>query len=109
VAATVGHFGGHPQKDVNWVRAYLRAAVLTYARACVPGACVQVLEKLELALSAEKLAQAADRLAEALPLIGMAPHGSLETPGQRCGLLHEPDRLFIVEQGKGGGASRTIG
>jgi hypothetical protein len=39
----------------------------------------------QLALSAEKLAQAADRLAEAtarLPVIGMAHHESLESPGQ---------------------------
>jgi hypothetical protein len=39
----------------------------------------------QLALSAEKLAQAADRLAEAtarLPVIGVAHHDSLETPGQ---------------------------
>ena len=39
----------------------------------------------QLALSAEKLAQAADRLAEAtarLPVIGVAHHESLKTPGQ---------------------------
>ena len=39
----------------------------------------------QLALSAEKLAQAADRLAEAtarLPVIGVARHETLETPGQ---------------------------
>jgi hypothetical protein len=94
--------------STGYVLTCVRPSLRTHVRALQVRA-FQVLEKLQLALSAEKLAQAADRLAEALPLIGMAHHGSLETLGQRCGLLHEPDRLFIVEQGKGGGASRTIG